>query len=190
MKKIQTIFDRNWEEDRKCIDKLIVDAEDLYDCFATEKIDGTNIRVTIRSGKVMRVEKRRNPSKQQKAEGIVEPWYVDASRQENQDKWIFDAVDSTDFSEIKDGEWSAEAFGENIQGNPLQLKGNQVFVFSCKEQLKKITFKTRPTSFQELKAHLKELKSFFNPEVGIEGIVWHNLHYDDMYKIKVKDFTY
>ena len=43
------------------------------EAIATEKLDGMNIRLTIRSGGVVRVEKRRNPSKVQKLKRIVEP---------------------------------------------------------------------------------------------------------------------
>jgi hypothetical protein len=41
--------------------------------MATEKIDGTNIRITLRNNTIVRVEKRRNPNKQEKANGITEP---------------------------------------------------------------------------------------------------------------------
>jgi len=33
--------------------------------------------LTVRSGQLVRVEKRRNPSKAQKAKGIIDGWYVD-----------------------------------------------------------------------------------------------------------------
>ena len=42
--------------------------------IATEKVDGTNVRLTIRNGEVVRVEARKNPSKQQKEKGIVNAW--------------------------------------------------------------------------------------------------------------------
>jgi hypothetical protein len=35
-------------------------------------------RLTVRSGQLVRVEKRHNPSKRQKQHGIVGGWYVDA----------------------------------------------------------------------------------------------------------------
>ena len=75
MRKIKTIFERNWEGNRAVIDKYIegFSTDFLLDAVATEKMDGTNIRVTVRSGQVMRVEKRRNPDKIQKHKGITEP---------------------------------------------------------------------------------------------------------------------
>ncbi|MEM6804678.1 MAG: hypothetical protein AAF696_24995, partial [Bacteroidota bacterium] len=95
MRKIPTIFDRNWDTDRKVNAKLAVDF-DFEQAIATEKIDGTNIRITMRQGTVVRVEKRRNPNKAQKQQGIQEPWYVDAIESAKEDKWIYDAVKSTD----------------------------------------------------------------------------------------------
>ena len=186
MRKILTIFDRNWETNRKVNEKLIVDF-DFENAIATEKLDGMNIRLTIRNGEVMRVEKRRNPSKIQKQRKITEPWYVDADPYASQDKWIFDAVKNTDMSSVKDGEWSAEAIGKNIQGNPLNLVQNQVFFFSLPVWRAKITLQNVPYTFGELKVFLEKQKSFIGNNALIEGIVWHHPN-GDMVKIKRKDF--
>ena len=186
MRKIQTIFDRNWETDRKVNSKLIVDF-DFEGAIATEKLDGMNIRLTIRNGIVVRSEKRRNPSKIQKKDGIFDPWYVDVDEYSSQDKWIVDAIRNTDFSKVRDGEWSAEAIGKNIQGNPLNLENNQVFIFSLPEWREKIILEDAPTSFMELRAYLKKQKSKVGNDCLIEGIVWHHPG-GDMVKIKRKDF--
>lgn len=151
--------------------------------IATEKLDGMNIRVTVRNHTVVRVEKRRNPDKIQKYKGIIEPWYVDAS-ESSEDKWIMDAVKNTDFSEIPDGEWSGEALGTNIQGNPLNLPTNRIVFFSLGQAP---IFDNVPTSFEELKVWLPAQKSKYGTDCDIEGIVWH-LPDGDMYKIKTKDF--
>lgn len=189
MEKIQTIFDRDWEGNRKCIDKYIADPKVLEFCVATEKVDGMNIRLTIRSGQIMRVEKRRNPTKQQKVEGITTPWYVDADQNSNQDKWLFDAVENTGFTKMLDGQWSAEAYGKNIQGNPLNMEGNKVFVFSLWQHKDLAVLKDVPITFDGVKEYLLTAKSTFNPDCGIEGIVWHSGH-NEMFKIKKKDFMY
>lgn len=187
MRKILTIFDRNWDSNRKVNEKLIVDF-DFENAIATEKLDGMNIRLTIRNGQVVRVEKRRNPSKDQKKIGIVDPWYVDAISTASEDKWIFDAVENTDLTKVPDGEWSAEAIGKNIQGNPLSLDGNQVFIFSLPEWRAKITFDTVPFTFDELHKFFENQKSLIGNDVPIEGIVWHHPN-GDMVKIKRKDFA-
>ena len=186
MKKIKTIFDRNWEGNRKVIDKPVegLNLESLKFAKATEKLDGTNVRVTFRNRIVVRVEKRRNPDKIQKAKGIEEPWYVDASPYETQDKWIYDGLKNTYFTEMPDGEWSGELIGPNIQGNPLNLLQNVVIFFSRGQAP---VFEDVPVSYEELKAWLPKQKSKFGNNCGIEGIVW---HFEDgtMYKIKLKDF--
>ena len=104
MQKIKTIFDRDWEGNRKVIDKYIegFSPELLEGAKATEKLDGTNIRVTVRNHMVVRIEKRRNPDKIQKHKGIIDPWYVDASESRD-DVWINEAVKGTDYSNIPDG---------------------------------------------------------------------------------------
>ena len=188
MEKIPTIFDRNWDTDRKVNDKLLVSDFDFDHAIATEKLDGTNVRVTVRNHIVVRVEKRRNPDKAQKAKGIVDPWYVDADPTDKGDAYIFDAVEHTDFSTVPDGEWSAEALGEKIQANPLNLNGHTLFFFSLPSWRAKIVFENVPTDFESLKKWLPEQKTKFGNGSGIEGIVWHHTDSGRMCKIKVKDF--
>ena len=81
MKKIKTIFDRDWDGTKQVIDKYVegFSPDVLIDAKATEKVDGTNVRLTIRNHTIVRVEKRCNPSKIQKYNGIEDPWYIDAS---------------------------------------------------------------------------------------------------------------
>ncbi|MEO1054731.1 MAG: hypothetical protein AAFX87_29130 [Bacteroidota bacterium] len=186
MEKIQTIFDRNWETDRRVNEKANVEF-DFEGAVATEKLDGTNIRLTVRSGTIVRVEKRRNPTKIQKQKGIKEPWYVDADDRDPQDKWVFDAVNNTDFLNVPDGEWSAEAIGKNIQANPLNLPDNTVFIFSLPAWRERITLTDVPNTYEALKAWLPAQKSKIGIDVGIEGIVWHHPN-GQRVKIKVKDF--
>lgn len=190
MEKIPTIFDRNWETNRKVNEKRVVNNFDFDNAIATEKLDGTNIRVTVRNHIVVRVEKRRNPDKIQKAKGIVDPWYIDANESDKADGYIFEAVKSTDFSTVPDGEWSAEALGEKIQGNPLNLVGHTLFIFSITEWCEKVKYENVPTDFEDLKNWLPLQKTKFGNDTGIEGIVWHNLKNGEMCKIKIKDFDY
>lgn len=190
MEKIPTIFDRNWDGDRKVNSKILVTNFDFENAIATEKLDGTNVRVTVRNHTIVRVEKRRNPNKIQKKQGIKEPWYVDADEFDKADAYIFDAVKNTDFSDVPDGEWSAEALGEKIQGNPLKLEGHTLFIFSLNDWKQKVVYPNAPTDFDELKKWLPEQKSIFGNDCGIEGIVWHNLNTGEMCKIKIKDFNY
>ena len=183
MEKIPTIFERNWEGNRGVIDKIVVDIEKVESAVATEKLDGTNVRVTVRNHTCVRLEKRRNPDKIQKFKGIKDPWYVDADEFDAQDKWIYDALKNTDLTQITDGEWSGEAVGTNIQGNPLQLDKNIIVFFTLGQAP---VWENVPIDFNELKEWLPKQQSKYG-KGNIEGIVWH--HTDgSMFKIKAKDF--
>lgn len=186
MKKIKTIFDRNWKGNKGVINKYIegFTPDILKNAIATEKIDGTNVRVTVRNHTAVRLEKRRNPDKIQKHNGIEEPWYKDADEYSPDDKWIYDALKNTDLSNISDGEWSGEAVGVNIQGNPLNLENNRIMFFSLGQAP---IFENVPVDFEGLKNWLPKQKSKYGNNAFIEGIVWH-LSNGDMYKIKTKDF--
>ncbi len=185
MRKIPTIFDRNWEGDGNITTEYFqgITPETFEGALATEKIDGTNVRLTIRNHTVVRVEKRRNPSKLEKAKGLIDPWYTDAS-ESAEDKHIMSSVRGRDYSDTPDGEWSAEAVGPNIQGNPLNLEKNTVVIFSIGEAP---IFENVPTSYEGLKEWLPKQKSLYGNNCGIEGIVWH-CRDDSMMKIKTKDF--
>jgi len=189
MQKIPTIFERDWNNNGKITNQMItglsLEALTLDKSVkATEKLDGTNVRITIRNYIAVRAEKRRNPDKIQKAKGIIEPWYVDASEFDSQDKYIFDGIKNTDLSIIPDGEWSGELLGKNIQGNPLNLDNNQIVFFSLGQVP---VFEDVPTSYENLKEWLPKQKSKYGNNCGIEGIVWWFAG-KPIGKIKVKDF--
>jgi hypothetical protein len=205
MEKIVTIFDRNWEGDRGIIPVL---AHHPGDTTATEKLDGTNVRLTVRDGTLVRVEARRNPSKQQKADGISEPWYRDAwqigSREETQDQYIVEAAHNTPLLGVPDGEWAAEAVGERIQGNPLNLDGHRCYFFRRDILPHDVCVPLLPDApdpphgfsdvgryFYALSTYLREQPSALNLDRKIEGIVWHDRGrggYHFVGKIKAKDF--
>lgn len=187
MNKIPTIFERDWEGNRGVINKRNVNPMIFTDAIATEKLDGTNVRLTVRNHILVRLEKRRNPDKIQKQKGIEEPWYKDADEYGPEDKWLWDAVKNTDLSKVEDGEWSGEAVGPNIQGNPLNLDTNRVVLFSLEDVVLSLKHSLVPTIFDELKEWLPKQKSVYGKDCGIEGIVWHNLN-GSMAKIKTKDF--
>ena len=124
-----------------------------------------------------------HPDKIQKFKGIKDPWYVDASEYDAQDKWIYDALKNTDLSQIPDGEWNGEAIGTNIQGNPLQLDKNIIVFFTLGQAP---IHDNVPTDFEGLKAWLPKQQSKYG-QGNIEGIVWHCSD-STMMKIKAKDF--
>ncbi|MGW0520774.1 hypothetical protein [Crossiella sp. NPDC003009] len=121
MAKIPTLFER--DERFHVVDRPRAECAWVFDGagVGTEKLDGTNIRLTVRSGQLVRVEKRRNPNKAQKQQGIVDGWYVDTDAGSAEDKWILAAAGNTDVSGWPNGEHPCEALGPRIQGNPLAL---------------------------------------------------------------------
>lgn len=182
MRKILTIFER--DQNMKITTNQIVD---LTGTIATEKVDGMNVRLTVRNHILVRLEKRRNPNKIEKAKGITIPWYVDADEYSPEDKYLWEAARNTSLEDIPDGEWSAEAYGPKIQGNPLNCDSHKVFIFSHRPTLEKHKLNGIPQSYELLKRDLGFIKSTFNPEVGVEGIVfWKDG--EPIGKIKVKDF--
>ncbi len=183
MEKIPTIFDRG--ENFRVVDQVREGCEWVFagEGTATEKIDGTNVRLTIRANQCVRVEKRRNPTKVQKKSGIIDGWYVDADEYGQEDKWIFEAVKNTDFAKWPDGEHSCEALGPKIQGNPLELEQHLVVPFN----LEIPSYDTIPRTYDGLQKALAELESKYSPAHLAEGIVFH--HPDGRRaKIKRKDF--
>lgn len=186
MKKIPTIFKRDMDNGGKILPEYseFIDVADFEGAIATEKLDGTNIRVTIRNEVLVRIEKRRNPTKIQKKRGILDPWYVDVDEYSPEDKHITEAAREYCYVGVPNGEWSAEALGPKIQGNPLKLKEHLLCIFSAEQAP---IFLNVPITFEELKEWLPRQKSIFGHDCGIEGIVWHCTN-GKMMKIKTKDF--
>jgi hypothetical protein len=184
MEKIPTLFERG--PDFRVLDQP--KPECLWvlggEGTPTEKLDGTNVRLTVRAGRVVRVEKRRNPNKVQKQQGIVDGWYVDADEYGREDRWIFEAVRGTDVSGWPDGEHPCEALGPNIQGNPLGLEANVCVPFNTSAPV----LAGVPRSYDGLREFLLSADSLFSPGHRAEGIVFH--HPDGRRaKIKGKDFA-
>ena len=176
MEKIPTLFLRNPDNMTLVTGEVNPDAAWVLEGYGTPTVkkDGTNIRVTVQSGQCVHVEKRRNPTREEKAAG-VEPGYVDANRDNPSDKHIFAAVDATNFSGYPNGEWSCEALGPKIQGG-AESDTPCLYPFT----LAPLTITDNPRTWEEIRDYLKEHE--------IEGIVWHDPQLYRMAKIKRKDF--
>ncbi len=145
--------------------------------FATRKWDGTNVRVTMKDGALVNFEKRRNPTREEKAQG-AEPGYVETSSHDPSDKHIITAAASTDFSAWPDGEWPCEALGPKIQGG-TDSDTPRLVEFSIPAWARICEHPDVPRDFDGL--------SEFLGSTPWEGIVWH--HPDGrMTKIKRRDF--
>ncbi len=183
MEKIPTLFDRG--PNFKVIDKVRTGCEWVVEGQgrATENLDGTNVRLTIRAGQLVRLEKRRNPTKLQKQAGIVDGWYVDTIENSKEDKWIVEASNNTAFADWPDGEHPCEALGPKIQGNSLGLDDSVCVPFDLEIPV----YEDIPRTFESIRDQVMTLPSQYSPEHLAEGIVFH--HPDGRRaKIKRKDF--
>lgn len=184
MEKIPTIFER--DGNFRVTNQVRAGCEWVFagEGVPTEKVDGMNVRLTVRCGTLVRVEKRRNPSKEQKKLGIVDGWYVDTVEGAPEDRWLVEAAQQTDVAAWQDGEHSCEALGPQIQGNPLGLSRHLCLPFNFAAP----RFDQTPLTFEGLRDALASLESRFSPGHLVEGIVFH--HPDGRRaKIKRKDFT-
>jgi hypothetical protein len=146
------------------------------------------VRLTVRNHILVRLERRRNPDKEQKKGGIIDPWYIDALETNPGDKHIWAAAKNTDLGNVPDGEWSGEAVGPGIQGNPLNLPTPRVALFSLPPEISGIpVFENVPWDYEGLKNWLPKQDSKYGVGCKIEGIVWHAVD-GRMAKIKAKDF--
>lgn len=178
MKKIPTIFERDWDGDRsRVIDKPNPAAAWVFagEGVATRKLDGTSCM--IRGGKLF---KRRELKKGQ----IDPPGWEQVDYDEETGKavgWmpVGDGPEDKYHREAFSGDGSLpdgtyELLGPNIPGNPEQLEVNLLQKHSIIMQYSGI-----PRTFDGLREWLSRQ--------NIEGLVWH--HPDGrMAKIKLRDF--
>lgn len=178
MNKIPTLFIRN-EQNMKLVTREInPDAAWVLEgyCIPTVKKDGMNVRVTVVSGQCTHVEKRRNPTREEKAQG-AEPGYMDASRNDPSDKHIYAAVDASDFTGWSNGLWPCEALGPKIQGG---VEASQPMLYA---------FALHPLVIAEpFELNYDGIRDFLATH-AIEGIVWHDKNHYRYAKIKRRDFN-
>jgi len=181
VKKIISLFQRNYDGDRLVRDEVVPGAEWVLDGegIATEKFDGTCCMV--RSGVLFKrydVKKGRKPPQgfepAQDPDPVTGHWpgWVEVGDgpedQWHREAWI-DAVNTTPFSN-----GTYELVGPKVQGNPYALDKHELWRHGM------------PMALAPSKRTFDYLKGYFST-ARIEGIVWH--HPDGrMVKIKTKDF--
>lgn len=176
MKKIISLFKRNYEGNRLVIDEIIEGAEWVIngEGIATRKFDGTCCR--IKNSKLYKRYDAKNgkiPPKdfepaQKEPDPITGHWpgWVSVN---NKDKWHNEAMNNN----LPDGTY--ELCGPKIQKNPEKFE-KHILIPHGQEIIN-----NAPKTYKELKEWFKDK--------DIEGIVWH--HSDGrMIKIKKKDFGY
>jgi hypothetical protein len=181
MKKIPTIFERDWDGDRsRVIDKPHPDCGWVFagEGIATRKLDGTSCM--IRDGKLY---KRREVKKGQPypANFISEGMDMETGKtvgwvpvtEAPEDKYHREAFERpASANGWPDGTY--ELVGPNIQGNPEKFDSNLLVPHVVAEP-----YLYAPRTFEALRDWLSKR--------DIEGLVWH--HHDGRFaKIKLRDF--
>ena len=185
MKKIISLFQRNYETDRLVRDEVVPGAEWVLagEGIATRKYDGTCCM--IRDGQLFkRYEAKKPPPDDfipaQDPDPVTGHWvgWRPCDRNDKSDRYHFEAFDALEHK--FDGTY--ELIGPKVQKNPekvdchvLRSHRHMDILFDC------------PRDFESIKAYLADK--------DIEGVVWHwDLNRSDvppetrMVKIKKKDF--
>lgn len=180
MKKIISLFQRNYDTDRLIRDQVVPGAEWVLngEGVATRKYDGTCCMV--RDGKLYKrydVKKKRTPPEDfepaQEPDPITGHWPGWVPVKDIPD----DIYHREAFERLKDVyiDGTYELCGPKIQGNPEGFDRHYLIMHGIDLLL------DAPRTFEELREYLKD--------EAIEGIVWH--HPDGRrVKIKGKDFGY
>jgi hypothetical protein len=177
MKKIISLFQRNYDGDRQVGDEIVPGAEWVVagEGLATRKYDGTCC--LVRDGKLYKryeVQKGKQPPPNFEPANEVDPntgkqqgWLLVGNGPEDahhREAWAA--------ATLSDGTY--ELLGPKIQSNPERYASHTLLAHGAAEQLTDC-----PRTFAELREYLRTR--------DIEGIVWH--HPDGrMVKIKARDF--
>lgn len=181
MKKISTLYKKDPNNLSRVINEInpenqwVIDGEGR----ATRKFDGTAVAV-INGELYKRYDVRKG---KQVPEGAVPcqdpdeitghwPHWIKCDRNNSTDKWHFEAFDA--FDNYCDGTY--ELCGPKIQGNPEHFEKHILVVHGC------VVLYVTDYSFEGLKNYLS------NPELDIEGIVFHHKTDGRMCKIRKCDF--
>lgn len=181
MKKIPSLFQRNYEGDRLVRDEVVPGSEWVQagEGVATRKYDGTCCM--IKDGDIYArydVKKGRTkpegfiPAQEPDPITVHWPGWIKCNREDNQWKWHFEGLSNMYYITLPDGTY--ELCGPKIQNNPEEFEFHILV-----PHVEAIQYPDAPRTFNELK------EWFIGKDV--EGLVWH--HPDGrMVKIKKSDF--
>lgn len=180
MKKITTLFKKDPNDLGRVINEINPDNLWVFDkgVVATRKWDGTACAI-IRGIFCKRYDVKKGKQVPENAIPCQEPdeitghWphWIQCFREDNANKWHFEAFDRMSIDEKIDGTY--ELLGPKIQGNPEKFRHHVLVEHGG------VVFHEKPVFFSEIKQILEQS--------DIEGIVYHH-PYGRMCKIRKSDF--
>lgn len=193
---VPTLFERNPKTGKVLPLMTPLAASIITGWTAVEWLSGATVRVTVRSGEMVRLEVVRRPELKQISAGITRPWFREATSV-GSDHWLFEAANSTDMSSAPDGEWEGEAVGEMIRNNPLGLEGHHIRfsdLFPFRQTVDPVLLPPEigrtPVEYDDLRYWLQTTSSFL-PEAAagspLNGVVWWYLD-TPVAQIRARDF--
>lgn len=178
MKKVISLFKRDYEGTRQVYDEIVVGAEWVVagEGVATVKIDGTS--TLVQDGKLYKrydAKKGKQPPAgfvpAQEPDPVTGHWpgWVAVEQDNPADRWHNEA-----FADFVGDDGTYELIGPKVQGNPHKVATHQLVKHGAWR------FESEPPR------DFDGLKQWFEANV-VEGIVWHRNN-GDMVKIKRRDF--
>ena len=184
MKKISTLFKKDPQDLGRVINEVNPENQWVFngEGIATRKFDGT--ATAIINGELYKrydVKKGRQVPNGaipcQEADLITghHPHWLKCDPNKNEDRYFFDGYNSlAEFGKIEDGTY--ELVGEKVNCNPEKIEGHHLIKHGTK------ILELENLNFEYLKQYLS------NPELDIEGIVFHHKSDGRMCKLRKSDF--
>lgn len=177
MKKIPSLFKRDYDGNRQIINEYVPEASWINEpgVKATVKFDGTCC--LVQDGQIYKRYDAKHgktapagfiPAQEKDEVTGHQPGWILCDRTKPEDKYFFEGFDE---QVVLDGTY--ELVGPKVQGNPEKADKHKLLKHAS------VVLEDVPTTFDELKIYLDPL--------DIEGVVWH--HPDGrMCKVKKKDY--
>ena len=202
MEKIPTIFARDEKNPRLVTRTPTPGCEWVFEGLGTPtwKRDGTNVQVEIvtdstcpGASKVSRFWKRKNPTREEKAQGL-EPSYILADQNDPNDKHLWAALHNAcpggqPIWNWPEGIYQCEALGPKIQGG-IESRVPELFPFrwiSTVREAGGLCLLEPSIVLSECERTYEGIRDFLTGR-PIEGIVWHASD-GRMAKLKRRDFS-
>jgi len=163
-----------------CIPKIREEFRWVFteEAIAVEKLDGTNVSVVVKEGKIVEIWNRKNK---------IEIWKKGNKRFA---EGVLEAIEKDYFNpeQVKDGQYFGELIGPRVNGNPYQLETHLWIPFDVLKQKLRFKFwdklipefkgKSDEEIFKIVDEVFKGLWSLFKRQRGIKGVVNENVGFE------------